>query len=226
MIVVVIIGILATLLIPRIMERPEEARRIKAKADIKTIESALKLYKLDSAMYPATEQGIEALIKKPETSPIPKKWKEGGYIEGKKHQKIRGATILLRVARTREGRDYVITSYGSDGEPVGPGRMQTSPARISRKTSGFTLIELMFVAFLLSLFLLLWQSGGRLFKGGRRDIPREVFPGDCFMREDAISSYQERVLEVDIVNNTLSVGSLDLVKGFSALRGIELPGNT
>ena len=71
MIVVVIIGILATLLIPRIMERPEEARRVKAKMDIKTIESALKLYKIDSGSYPTTEQGLIALIKKPDTPPDP-----------------------------------------------------------------------------------------------------------------------------------------------------------
>ena len=71
MIVIVIIGILATLLIPRIMERPEEARRVKAKMDIKAIESALKLYKIDTGVYPTTEQGLAALIKKPETAPVP-----------------------------------------------------------------------------------------------------------------------------------------------------------
>ncbi|MCX8021587.1 MAG: type II secretion system major pseudopilin GspG, partial [Syntrophorhabdaceae bacterium] len=81
MIVIVIIGILATLLVPRIMDRPEEARRIKAKMDIKTLESALKLYQLDNGHYPTTEQGLQALIAKPQTSPIPKKWREGGYLE-------------------------------------------------------------------------------------------------------------------------------------------------
>ncbi len=78
MIVIVIIGILATLLIPRIMERPEEARRVKAKMDIKAIESALKLYKIDCGSYPTTEQGLMALIKKPETRARPDKMEGGG----------------------------------------------------------------------------------------------------------------------------------------------------
>ena len=82
MIVIVIIGILATLLIPRIMERPEEARRVKAKMDIKAIESALKLYKIDCGSYPTTEQGLISLLKKPETAPVPLKWREGGYLDG------------------------------------------------------------------------------------------------------------------------------------------------
>jgi general secretion pathway protein G len=82
MIVIVIIGILATLLVPRIMDRPEEARRIKAKVDIKSLESALKLYQLDNGSVPTTEQGLQALIMRPQTTPIPRKWREGGYIEG------------------------------------------------------------------------------------------------------------------------------------------------
>jgi general secretion pathway protein G len=82
MIVIVIIGILATLLVPRIMDRPEEARRIKAKVDIKTLESALKLYQLDNGSVPTTEQGLQALIMRPQATPVPRKWREGGYIEG------------------------------------------------------------------------------------------------------------------------------------------------
>ena len=122
MIVIVIIGILATLLIPRIMERPEEARRIKAKADIKTIESALKLYKIDSGTYPTTEQGVEALIKKPETSPVPKKWREGGYLEGNAVPKDPWSNAYYYTSPGPDGRDYEIVSYGHDGEPGGTGR--------------------------------------------------------------------------------------------------------
>jgi general secretion pathway protein G len=122
MIVIVIIGILATLLIPRIMERPEEARRIKAMADIKTIESALKLYKIDSGTYPTTEQGIEALIKKPDTSPVPKKWREGGYLEGNAVPKDPWSNAYYYTSPGTDGRDYEIVSYGHDGEPGGTGR--------------------------------------------------------------------------------------------------------
>jgi len=121
MIVIVIIGILATLLIPRIMERPEEARRIKAKMDIKTIESALKLYKIDSGTYPTTEQGLEALIKKPETLPVPKKWREGGYLEGSVPNDPWGNPFYY-TSPGSDGRDYEILSYGNDGQPGGTGR--------------------------------------------------------------------------------------------------------
>jgi general secretion pathway protein G len=121
MIVIVIIGILATLLIPRIMERPEEARRIKAKMDIKTIESALKLYKIDSGTYPTTEQGLEALVKKPETSPLPKKWREGGYLEGSVPNDPWGNPFYY-TSPGPDGRDYEIISYGNDGQPGGTGR--------------------------------------------------------------------------------------------------------
>ncbi len=128
MIVIVIIGILATLLIPRIMERPEEARRVKAKVDIKTIESALKLYKIDTGNYPTTEQGLEALIKKPDTSPVPNKWREGGYLEGDAVPKDPWGNPYYYTASSTSGtsgtsgRDYEIVSYGSDGQPGGTGK--------------------------------------------------------------------------------------------------------
>ena len=128
MIVIVIIGILATLLIPRIMERPEEARRVKAKADIKTIESALKLYKIDTGNYPTTEQGLEALIRKPDTSPVPNKWREGGYLEGDAVPKDPWGNPYYYTASSSSGtsgtsgRDYEIVSYGSDGQPGGTGK--------------------------------------------------------------------------------------------------------
>jgi general secretion pathway protein G len=122
MIVIVIIGILATLLVPRIMDRPEEARRIKAKTDIKTIESAFKLYKLDNGGYPTTEQGLQALIKKPDTPPIPKKWKEGGYLESANVPKDPWDNPYYYSSPATDGKDYEIISYGSDGEPGGTGK--------------------------------------------------------------------------------------------------------
>jgi general secretion pathway protein G len=122
MIVVVIVGILATLLIPRIMERPEEARRIKGKADIRSLESALKLYKLDTGTYPTTEQGLASLLTKPETNPIPKKWREGGYLDSKEVPKDPWGNPFYYASPGPDGRDYVITSYGYDGEPGGTGK--------------------------------------------------------------------------------------------------------
>jgi general secretion pathway protein G len=81
MVVVVILSILAAVVVPRIMDRPDQAREIKAKQDIRILENALRLYKLDNFYYPVTEQGLEALVEKPSSEPVPRKWKEGGYID-------------------------------------------------------------------------------------------------------------------------------------------------
>jgi len=121
MIVVVIIGLLAYVLVPRIMERPEEARRIRAQVDIKTIESALKLYKVDNGTYPTTEQGLIALIQKPDQDPIPKNWREGGYLEGSAI-KDPWDNPFEYTSPGSSGEDYEIMSYGYDGKQGGTGR--------------------------------------------------------------------------------------------------------
>ncbi|MDH4285570.1 MAG: type II secretion system major pseudopilin GspG [Gallionellaceae bacterium] len=81
MVVIVILGILAALIIPKVMSRPDEARIIAAKQDIASIAQALKLYKLDNMRYPTTEQGLQALVKKPTLPPEPPNWKGNGYLE-------------------------------------------------------------------------------------------------------------------------------------------------
>ena len=81
MVVVVILGILAALIVPKIMSRPEQARLVKVKQDILAIQSALDLYKLDNGFYPSTEQGLEALVKRPSSAPIPSNWKSDGYLQ-------------------------------------------------------------------------------------------------------------------------------------------------
>ena len=80
MVVVVILGILAAVLVPKVMDRPEQARKTKARQDIRALEAALNLYKLDNYVYPTTDQGLEALVEKP-TSPEPPSWKQGGYLD-------------------------------------------------------------------------------------------------------------------------------------------------
>lgn len=122
MIVMVIMGILATLLVPRIMDRPEEARRTKAKMDIKNIENALKLYKLDSGTYPTTEQGLESLIRKPETAPMPLKWREGGYIDGSTVPQDPWGRPYFYTSPAQDGKEYEIVSYGRSGETGGTGK--------------------------------------------------------------------------------------------------------
>ncbi len=119
MVVVVILGILAAIIVPRIMGRPEEAKRTKAAVDIKGVEQALNLYKLDNGIYPNTEQGLEALVNKPETTPVPNKWKEGGYLAkvpldpwGRPYQYLSPG----------DHGDFDLYSHGADGEPGGEGK--------------------------------------------------------------------------------------------------------
>ena len=81
MVVVVILGILAAVLVPKVMDRPDEARKVKASQDIRALEAALNLYKLDNYDYPSTDQGLEALVSQPGIPPEPANWKEGGYID-------------------------------------------------------------------------------------------------------------------------------------------------
>ena len=80
MVVVVILGILAAVVVQRVLDRPDEARVTKAKQDIRSLEAALNLYKLDNFVYPTTDQGLEALVTKP-VSPEPPGWKDGGYVD-------------------------------------------------------------------------------------------------------------------------------------------------
>ncbi|ROO32809.1 type II secretion system major pseudopilin GspG [Salinisphaera japonica] len=81
MVVVVILGILAAIVVPNIIDRPDAAREAKARQDIKAVDSALKLYRLDNYRYPSTEQGLAALVEKPNSQPEPRNWKSGGYLD-------------------------------------------------------------------------------------------------------------------------------------------------
>lgn len=81
MVVIIIIGVMAALIVPKVMGRPDEARVTAARQDISSIVQALNLYKLDNQRYPTTEQGLQALVKKPTVAPIPANWKGNGYLE-------------------------------------------------------------------------------------------------------------------------------------------------
>jgi general secretion pathway protein G len=81
MVVIIIIGVMAALIVPKVMGRPDEARVTAARQDISSIVQALNLYKLDNQRYPTTEQGLQALVKKPAVAPIPANWKGNGYLE-------------------------------------------------------------------------------------------------------------------------------------------------
>src|SRR6266446_9799159 len=118
MVVIVILGILAALVVPRIIERPDEARVTAAKIDIATLMTALKLYRLDNQRYPTTEQGLAALVARPISPPSPPNWKPNGYLE--------------RLPKDPWGNPYQylspglhgeidVFSFGADGQPGGTG---------------------------------------------------------------------------------------------------------
>jgi len=120
MVVIVILGILAGLIVPRIMGRPEEARRTKAALTLRSLDSALKLYKLDNGVYPTTEQGLEALIDKPDTGTVPGNWREGGYLDSTRVPKDPWGNDYVYIQPGEHG-DYDLSSYGRDGEKGGEG---------------------------------------------------------------------------------------------------------
>lgn len=118
MIVIVILGVLAALVVPKVMGRPDEARIAAARQDLATIAQALKLYKLDTRRYPTTEQGLAALVQKPTLAPVPDNWNAGGYLE------------KLPVDPWGEPYRYLnpglhgeidVMSYGGDRQPGGEG---------------------------------------------------------------------------------------------------------
>jgi general secretion pathway protein G len=118
MVVVVILALLALVIVPRVIDRPDQARAARAQADIAAMTSALNLYRLDTGAYPTTEQGLAALVARPATAPVPSNWAEGGYLD--------------RVPDDPWGRPYLylapgvhgpfdIVSQGADGRTGGTG---------------------------------------------------------------------------------------------------------
>jgi len=123
MVVIVILGILAGFIVPKLMGRPEEAKKVKAKMQIESLETAIRLYKLDNGSYPTTEQGLQALVEKPDSPPVPKNWRQGGYIEKGKIPKDPWGNDFIYLSPGAHG-DYDIISYGADGVPGGEGNNQ------------------------------------------------------------------------------------------------------
>lgn len=118
MVVVAILAVLAALIVPKVMSRPDEARVVAARQDIAALLQALKLYRLDNLRYPSTEQGLAALVARPTLAPVPPNWKAGGYLE--------------RLPRDPWGNPYQylspglrgeidVFSLGADGQPGGEG---------------------------------------------------------------------------------------------------------
>jgi general secretion pathway protein G len=112
MIVVVILGILASIVVPKIMGRPDEARATRTLQDIRAIGAALDLYRLDNFNYPSTEQGLEALVKKPANLPAGARWKQGGYLDQLPADAWGKPYLYLKPGLHGE---YDLYSFGADG---------------------------------------------------------------------------------------------------------------
>lgn len=102
MIVVLILGVLAAVIVPNVLDKPDQARVAAAQSDIRTISQALKLYKLDNGQYPSTDQGLKSLVQKPQGNPPANNWKTGGYVE--------------RLPKDPWGSDYQYLYPGVKGE--------------------------------------------------------------------------------------------------------------
>jgi len=120
MIVVVILGLLASLVTPKIMNNLDKAKVVQTKVQIENFESSLKLFKLDNGFYPSTEQGLKALVEKPTTGKIPENYAEGGYLEKKRVPLDAWGNPYIYICPGTHG-DFDIISYGEDGKEGGEG---------------------------------------------------------------------------------------------------------
>jgi general secretion pathway protein G len=118
MVVVIILGILAMYIGPKLMGRTEQAKEVQTRVQIEGLETALKLYKLDNGVYPTTEQGLQALVESPDVENVMQNWRKGGYLEKGKVPKDPWGNEFIYLSPGIQG-DYDITSYGADGVPGG-----------------------------------------------------------------------------------------------------------
>lgn len=116
MVVLVIIAVLAAVVVPNVIGRPDEARVTVAKTDLNSIAGALEMYRLDNRTYPTTRQGLDALAVRPTTPPAPSNWHKGGYLQQLPIDPW-GNPYVYR--RPGEDRRFDLISYGADGQPGG-----------------------------------------------------------------------------------------------------------
>ncbi len=118
MVVVIILGLLASVVVPAVMDSLGQAEVKKVRADMAGLQTALKMYRMQNFAYPTTEQGLEALVTKPSLAPVPRNWKTGGYVE--KLSKDPWGNEYQYTA-PGEGHEYDIISLGADGISGGEG---------------------------------------------------------------------------------------------------------
>lgn len=138
MVVLVIIGIVAALVVPNVIGRPDEARAAVASADLRTIAASLEMYRLDNRVYPSSAQGLSALIERPTVSPVPANWMNGGYLPNLPEDPW---GIPYVYSSPAESGPYMIMSLGADGAPGGEGvnaDIRHGPGIIAAAGSGGT----------------------------------------------------------------------------------------
>lgn len=116
MVVIVILGLLAALVVPKLVGRTEEAKRTQTRIQIKNIQQAMELFKLDNGFFPSTDQGLEALVRMPEAGRIAKNYRKGGYLERVPKDPWGNPFVYVSPG---QNADYDISSYGADGVPGG-----------------------------------------------------------------------------------------------------------
>lgn len=121
LVVVLIITILATIVGVRVANRPAEARATAAHAQIVNFKNALQLYRLDNGRFPTTQQGLAALCEKPQAEPIPRRYREEGYLDSRHVPPDPWRSPYVYLSPGPDGAPFVIVSYGGNGEPGGEG---------------------------------------------------------------------------------------------------------
>ncbi len=131
MVVLVMISVVAALIVPNVIGRPDEARVSVAVTDMRSIAGALQLYRLDNGMYPTTTQGLDALAVRPLTPPLPRSWPQDGYLSVLPRDPW-GTPYVYRA----EGGRFGLISLGADGAVGGEGVNADIPLREARAQAG------------------------------------------------------------------------------------------
>ncbi len=118
LVVILILGLLAGIVGPRLFSRADDAKQSAAKLQIESMGSAIKMYKIDNGVYPTTDQGLQALVAAPSSGNVPKNWKKGGYLEKKQVPKDPWGNDYIYLSPGVNG-DFDLSSYGADGTPGG-----------------------------------------------------------------------------------------------------------
>ena len=115
MVVIIILGLLAAIVMPRIVGETDRARYEQAKVQMRILEDALKRYKLDNGRFPTTEQGLESLVQKPTIGVVPRSWPTGGYLDKPEIPVDPWGNKYVYISPGQHGPDYDLKSYGADG---------------------------------------------------------------------------------------------------------------